>query len=144
MSKCSAGECDVECGGNKGCGCIALSDDPWACSCYCFGNGSGPSLGVKLDPSTLVDVSINDLPYFEAATFLARVYKERILVPAERASDNVSIQSKAEPMRNVVRQVGLTTREAIDGEKRRLGWSMFLAGFAAGAATLALTAGRRD
>jgi hypothetical protein len=55
--KCSAGSCEVECGGNKGCGCIADSDNPDNCNCYCFGEDVGT--GCTLKPNAKVDVSIS-------------------------------------------------------------------------------------
>lgn len=119
-----------------------MSADPMVCNCYCFGEGSRAD--VVFDPGTPVDISINDLPVFEAATFLDSVYTERILVPVGRAKDAVTIQVKGEPLRDIVRQVGLTTQEDIDRQKRRAGWSMFFAGFAVGATTLVWAARRRN
>jgi hypothetical protein len=49
MANCSAGNCNCECGGEKGCGCIASSDFPDDCQCHCYGAviGGGLTLGLN-------------------------------------------------------------------------------------------------
>ncbi len=135
MAKCGAGECEVECG-NKGCGCIAESDHPENCSCYCFGGES--SGGLKLDPSVLVDVSFNGLALSDAAIFLASVHGGNILVPASRLNESVSLNLKRERFGRVLNQMGLTTRESVTRGERRAAFQALLAGFAAGAALFSL------
>jgi hypothetical protein len=87
---------------------------------------------LTLDPGTLVDVSIGDLPLYEAATFLNSLSKERIVVPADRMHEAVNINLKSKPLGQVVTQMGLTTHESIEREKRRSAWLVFLGGLAAG------------
>lgn len=134
MSKCEAGDCSVECGGGKGCGCIALSDDPVECTCFCVGGmGSNGKSIVVSNGSTLVQVSINDLPFFEAAQFLDAVYKETIVVPLDKTSEQVSLNLKSIRFVEVLNKLGLTTKEAIERRNRWLGLLVFLVGFAIGA-----------
>ena len=131
MASCSAGDCNVECGGGKGCGCIAESDNPHICSCYCFGGNHSKDL--KLESATIVDVSINELPFFEAAKFLNEVHTESIVVPIDKIGGQVSLSLKSKPLVDVLNQLGLSTGEGIERAKRRRGLLMFLAGFAIGA-----------
>ena len=65
MSNCGAGNCSCECGGNKGCGCIASSDFPDQCECHCYGAAFGG--GLTLGLNAYVDVSISGLPLLDAA-----------------------------------------------------------------------------
>lgn len=136
MASCKAGDCEVECGGGKGCGCIAESDNPIACSCFC--SGGSPTKDLKLEQATPVDVSIVELPFFEAARFLDQVHTESIVVPVSRMSEHVSLDLKSRPFADVLNQLGLTTSEGIERGKRRIGLLMFVAGFAIGALIFSL------
>jgi hypothetical protein len=110
MSKCGAGECSCECGGNKGCGCIALSDSPNICECHCFGDGFAGELTLEADAS--VNISISGLPLRDAARFLDAVHSERVLVPADLLDGlNKRVHLKAERTRlaEVIEHLGLTT-----------------------------------
>jgi hypothetical protein len=88
---------------------------------------------LALEPATLIDVSINDLPLFEAATFLNKNSIERIIVPADRLSEQVSLSVKRKPFAVVLKQLGLTTMEGIERGNRRKALPIFLAGSAVGA-----------
>jgi hypothetical protein len=132
MSRCRAGECEVECGGSKGCGCIAESDNPFNCACFCFGESSSIK-DLRLEPSTTVDVSINDLPLYEVAEFLSRVHTARVVAPAGRLSEQVSLNVQRKSLDDVMDQLGLTTMERIRRQRWRAGLLMFLAGLAVGA-----------
>lgn len=137
MASCSAGDCEVECGGGKGCGCIAESDNPAACFCKCYdGEPTGNTFTIK--PTTLVDVSISELPFFEAAKFLSEFHTESIVVPIDKMSEQVSLNLKSKPFVDVLNQLGLTTSEGIERDKRRIGLLLFLAGFAIGALIFSL------
>ncbi len=131
MAKCQAGDCEVECEAGKGCGCIAESDNPLICSCFCF--GGQPSKDLKIEPATSVDVSINELTIFEAARFLNEVHTESIVLPVGKMSEQVSLNVKNIPFVDVLNQLGLTTSEGIERRKRRIGLLMLLVGFAIGA-----------
>lgn len=131
MASCKAGDCEVECGAGKGCGCIAESENPLACSCFCF--GGEPSKDLKLEPATTVDVSIFELPFFEAARFLNEVNSESIVVPIDKMNEQVSLDLKSKPFADVLNHLGLTTSQGIERGKRRIGLKMFVAGFAVGA-----------
>ena len=131
MARCRAGECEVECGGGKGCGCIAESDNPFSCACFCFGETPGKDLSIE--PSTIVDVSISDLPLFEVADFFNRVHTGRIIAPAGKLREQVSLKIQRKSFADVLNQLGLTTSERIDRDKRGLALLTFLAGFAIGA-----------
>jgi hypothetical protein len=130
MVKCGAGECGVECGKGKGCGCIAESDNPSNCICYCFGDAT--TGGLTLTQGTLVDVSINGLPIFEAATFLNALHTEHILMPLARMSEPISLNLKRRPFSEVLHHLSLTTTESVERGKRRIGFLIFLAGLASG------------
>lgn len=136
MSKCGAGDCEIECGGTKGCGCIAESDEPMNCHCYCFGDET--TGGLTLDPGTAVDVSIHDLPLFDAAKFLAAASKVRILVPADAGSAPVDLQVTRTSLKDVLRQLGLETAEGGAGAGRGMALLMFLVGVAVGALIVAV------
>jgi hypothetical protein len=84
MSRCSAGTCECECAGNKGCGCWALSDDPDTCDCRCYGTAFGG--GVSLPVNALVDISISGLPLLDAAKFINSIHSEEVLVPTDLLS----------------------------------------------------------
>ena len=137
MASCKAGGCEIECGGGKGCGCIAESDNPDTCNCFCF--GGTPGKGLTLEQSTPVDVSISDLPLFEVARFLNGVHTESIVVPIDRMNEQVSINLERKPFGDVLNQLGFTTSESIERGRRKTGLLMFLAGFAIGALILILS-----
>jgi hypothetical protein len=107
MSTCRAGECDCVCGGNKGCGCIASSDNPDDCACWCFGDSSTGGLTVK--PSEAVDVQISGLPLFEAARLLGSVHSRRVLVPVDIMNRRVRVKFKRKRFADVLKRLGLTT-----------------------------------
>ena len=131
MAKCGAGDCEIECGGGRGCGCIADSDNPELCNCYCFGKETN-TRGLTFEATTLVDVSINDLPLSEAATFLSAFRRERVLVPAHRLNERISLDLKTRPFGDVLRDLGLTTQHGGDGGKRKIGVLTFFAGLGIG------------
>ena len=134
MASCRAGDCEVECGGGKGCGCIAESNSPMNCSCYCFGEGAGGTGGgTKFDPGSPVDVSINDLPIFEAAALLSEPCTERVLFPMGKGSEHVSVHVQGKRLGGVLHQLGLTTQESLERGQRRTGIIMLLVGLLIGA-----------
>jgi hypothetical protein len=100
MSNCGAGECSCECGGSKGCGCIASSNNPEICECHCYGASIGVGATLGLKASALVDVSISGLPLSEVAKFLNAVHSERVLIPADLLKKmNKRVHLKAKRMR---------------------------------------------
>src|SRR5918994_1069496 len=113
MSKCGAGGCEVECGGGRGCGCIAESDKPDIFNCYFFGKEVNPR-GFAFQATTLVDVSISDLPLSEAAGFLSAFQRERILVPADTMNERISLDLKKRAFGDVLHELGLTTHKSGD------------------------------
>lgn len=143
MSKCRAGGCEIECGGGRGCGCIAESDDPDICNCYCFGQEVNPR-GLTFEATTLVDVSINELPLSETASFLSAFQRERILVPADRMNERISSDLKGKPFGDVLKQLGLTTQESVGGGKRKIGLLTFLAGLGIGVLISSLALEKRS
>ena len=142
MSKCGAGNCDIECGGGRGCGCIAESDDPDICHCYCFGKEVNPG-GLTFEATTLVDVSINDLPLAEVAVFLTAFQRGRLLAPAGRMNERISLDMERKPFGSVFKEVGLLTHESVAGAKRTIGLLTFLAGLGIGVLISSLTLGKR-
>jgi|GEM_PF-5693460 hypothetical protein len=137
MASCKAGECEVECGGGKGCGCIAESDYPSHCACYCF--GGKPGNGLQIGSATLVDVSISELPFFETAAFLNKVHTETIVIPMDKMNEQVSLTLEKTAFEAVLNQLGLLTREGIKRRKRKLALQMFFAGFLIGALLFSLS-----
>jgi hypothetical protein len=116
MASCSAGECSCECGGRKGCGCIALSRSPAECVCHCYGNEFGG--GLTLEAKAWVDVSISGLPLREAARFLNSVHSEQVLVPADllnELSKRVHLKVEQKRFADVIESLGLTT----NGQRRK-------------------------
>jgi hypothetical protein len=87
---------------------------------------------LTLTPGTLIDVSISELPVFEAAKFLNALHAEHILMPIDRTSEQVSLNLKRRPFSDVLNQLGLTTSESVERGKWRIGFLIFLAGLAAG------------
>jgi hypothetical protein len=142
MAKCGAGDCEIECGGGRGCGCIAESDNPELCNCYCFGKEIN-TRGLTFQATTLVDVSINDLPLSEAAAFLSAFRREPVLVPAHRLNERISLDLKTRPFGDVLRELGLTTQHSVDRRKRKIGVLTFLAGLGIGVLISALTSETR-
>jgi hypothetical protein len=109
MSKCGAGDCSCECGGNKGCGCIASSDFPDQCECHCYGSAFGG--GLTLGLNAFVDVSISGLPLHDAARFLNSVHSGRVLVPAAmltKLNKRVSLKVKRKRFGDVLGRLGFT------------------------------------
>ena len=131
MAKCGAGDCEVECGG-RGCGCIAESDNPEVCACFCFG-GEGPTGGgLNFEPTTRVDVSLLELQLIEAATFLDAVCTTRLLVPADRASERVALDVRRTPLGDVLRDLHLADGSGDDQPGPRGGLLHFAAGLVIG------------
>ena len=60
------------------------------CNCYCFGKETNTH-SMTFKATTLVDVSINDLPLSEAAAFLSAFRREPVLVPAHRLNERISL-----------------------------------------------------
>lgn len=140
MSKCQAGDCEVECAG-RGCGCIAESDNPSACICIC--SGGDTRAGFALEATTLVDVQTDELPLFEVASLFNAVFAKKISVPAHRLREPVSINLKRVPFGDVLSQVGLDTRDEMQ-EGKRIALLAFLGGLAAGALLFALLSEREE
>ncbi len=105
MSKCSAGGCDIECGGGRGCGCIAESDNPDTCTCICTGGET--AAGFTFEAVTLVDVSVDDLPLFELAGLLNAVSARRVMIPGNARNAPVSLKIARCPFETVVASLGL-------------------------------------
>jgi hypothetical protein len=99
--------------------------------CICTGGDSRGNF--NLEAATLVDVSTNEFPLFETAQLFDALYKERILVPIDRMSEQVSLNIKRKAFGDVLNQLDLTTRESIERDKWMRALLMFLAGLAAGA-----------
>ena len=143
MSKCGAGGCEIECGGGKGCGCIAESDNPDICNCYCFGKEVNAS-GFIFEAATPVDVSLNDLPLSEVAVFLSAFRRERLLVPSDRMNERITLDLKRTRFGDALKGLGLVTQESVTGGDRKLGWLAFLAGLVMGVSLSSLALGKRS
>ena len=66
MSKCGAGDCSCQCGGNKVADAL-LVRLPRSMECHCYGSAFGG--GLTLGLNAYVDVSISGLPLLDAARF---------------------------------------------------------------------------
>jgi hypothetical protein len=120
MSKCGAGDCSCECGGNKGCGCIASSDFPDQCECHCYGAAFGG--GLTLGLNAYVDVTISGLPLLDAARFLNSVHSGRVLVPAAiltKLNKRVRLKVKRQRFADVLDRLGLAAGRNPKKRKKR-------------------------
>ena len=109
MSRCGAGYCECDCPG-RGCGCWALSDDPYSCDCRCYGSAFGG--GPALPGNALVDISISGLPLLDAAKFVNSLHSEQVLVPTDllkKLNKRVYLKVKRKRLSDIVKRLGLVT-----------------------------------
>lgn len=111
MSNCGAGGCSCECGGTKGCGCIASSDEPDVCECHCFGAATTGKGVLKMGPATLVDVTIKGLPIGEVTKFLNAVLPLRVHAPIEFPEHPVTLELKRKPLVEVLKALRLAIQK---------------------------------
>jgi hypothetical protein len=136
MSKCSAGDCEIECG-NGGCGCTAESDNPANCRCTC--PGGDITGGFTLADGVLVDASFDNLPVFEVAEFLNRFHEGTLHVPANRMRQNLTWSKKRVPFGQLLDELGLERDpRAPQGNDGRRNLLTFLMGAGIGGLIVAL------
>lgn len=116
---CEAGDCSVECSG--GCGCISSSDDPSDCFCRCYPSRFAIVKGrkilfktfkprIKVTSQTKFNICAHDLPIGALAEFLDKFLPNKIFVPANRATDKVTLRLKNKTFPQVINGSGLTLR----------------------------------
>jgi hypothetical protein len=108
MAKCGAGECDCEC--TNGCGCIAMSDEPDSCDCWCFRGSSVGNIGVLsgvAGPTTKVDVNIRGVRASQVAVALSRSLRVRLAIPTSILDKRINVRLKNTPIRTVIKRLGL-------------------------------------
>jgi hypothetical protein len=108
MAKCSAGGCEASC--RNGCGCIAMSDEPETCECWCFGGTTPPKVAFlpgATGPTTKVDVTIRGVRASQVAVALSRGLRVRLAIPTSLLDKRLSVRCKNTPIRSVIKRLGL-------------------------------------
>jgi hypothetical protein len=108
INKCKAGNCSADCVG--GCGCIAASDDPDACSCYCtdFPGGALKKRALrKIKANSKVTLMVKDLPIAHLASLFDQILPGQIAIPANLALTKVSATHRNKALTDVVKATGL-------------------------------------
>jgi hypothetical protein len=112
MADCSAGDCSCECP-RGGCGCIASSEDPSDCSCHCYHSRFAIVKGrkilfktfkprIKVTSQTKFNICTHDLAIRELAQILDKYLPNEIVVPANIATNRVTISLKNKTLRQII------------------------------------------
>jgi hypothetical protein len=129
--KCEAGGCSAECGGRRGCGCWASSDEPDDCGCACYGRASvivkgGKRIAFKtwkpkIKPTTQTKYNIctHDLPITGLAELLDKFLPNKILVPASRLNRKVTLSLKKNTLRQIISASGLVLSIPAEGPVKK-------------------------
>jgi hypothetical protein len=107
MAKCGAGECDVEC--KNGCGCIASSDEPENCACWCFGSKIPPNVAVLQGPDgppKKINLNVCGARGSEVAVALSRALRVHIAVPTSLLDKRLNVRLKNAPIRTAIKHLG--------------------------------------
>jgi hypothetical protein len=117
---CEAGNCSAECA--DGCGCIASSKDPDDCRCYCYRSAFIIEKGGKKIPfkkfkprieapsQTRYNICTHDLPIIGLARFLDKLFPNKILVPANRLTEKVTLSLKNNTLQQIIDASGLALK----------------------------------
>ena len=116
---CTAGDCSADCEG--GCGCISWWSGHTRCKCRCY-----PSRfviankrkipfktykpRVKITSETKFNICTKDLPMGALAEFLDKYLPNKILIPANVATKNVTICLKNKTFKQIIQRAGLTVK----------------------------------
>ncbi len=116
VTTCKAGDCTVDCSG--GCICVADADIPHDCYCDCTDPPMKPAskkvqqkkkkLKVKL--GARYNVCARNVPVTKVAQFLDRSLPNRILVPANKLTKNVTLNLKKKTFRQIIVASGLVIK----------------------------------
>ena len=120
MAKCGAGECEVEC--KNGCGCIASSDEPESCQCWCFGGLGPPKVAVlegSLGPPRKVNLNIRGARGSEVAIALSKALRVHLAVPTSLLDKRLSVRLKNTPIRAVIKHLGFIETRRASGHSPR-------------------------
>jgi hypothetical protein len=107
MAKCSAGGCEASC--KNGCGCIAMSDAPDSCDCWCFHGSSVGNVAVLsgvTGPTTKVDVNIRGVRASQVAVALSRSLRVRLAIPTSILDKRLNVRLKNTPIRTLIKRLG--------------------------------------
>ena len=130
---CGAGECSIKCR-NMGSGCIADSQNPMNCDCWCFRSlqirSKRPKMvngrkiaeeqktqfktfkpRIKVTSQTKVSICTRDLPIRGLAQLLDKYLPNKIVVPANRATDKVTLRLKNKTFSQIIDRSGLTLKD---------------------------------
>ena len=118
-NQCEAGACSADCRG--GCGCISWGDTHEECNCRCY-----PSRfaivnqrkipfkrfkpRIKVTSQTKFNICTKDLPIGALAEFLDKYVPNKILVPANIATNTVTIRLKNKTFKQIIYHAGLTVK----------------------------------
>ena len=127
MAKCSAGECGADC--NDGCWCWSDTDNPADCECDCepvtlpansradiiLKNGKEipfkkSKRRIKVTPQARYNICAHGVPITRIARFLDKSLPNRILVPANNLSKNVTLSLKNKTFKQILSALGLTLK----------------------------------
>ena len=117
---CEAGDCSADCEG--GCGCISWGTGHTRCKCRCY-----PSRfvianrrkipfktykpGIKITSATRFNICTKNLPLGALAEFLDKYLPNKILVPANVATKNVTISLKNKTFQQIIDRAGLIVKK---------------------------------
>lgn len=108
VRRLEAGECSITC--SDGGGCIAVSDQPEICKCYCEPTAEIAVFETPLETETRIDVDVADLDLVSFGALLDANFDGDVMVPAAEAYSPVSIQSEGARFSDVCKEVGLEYR----------------------------------
>lgn len=103
-----AGECGITC--VDGGGCIALSNKPQSCSCYCEPSGVIHPFDTPVDVETQIDVDIADMELASFGALMDTNFDGDVMIPAAEARSSVAIQLEGASFGSVCQEVGLEYR----------------------------------
>jgi hypothetical protein len=118
--ECEAGACSVECG-RGGCGCISWGEGHENCVCRCY-PGSFAIVNerkipfkrfkprIKITSQTKFNICTKDLPIGALAVFLDKFLPNKILVPANIATNTVTTRLKNKTFKQLIDRTGLAVK----------------------------------
>jgi hypothetical protein len=115
VATCGAGNCVAEC--VEGCICIASSKDPFDCRCECTHPHTKPAgkkvpykTRIKVTPQSRYDICARNIAVARVAQFLDKLLPNRILVPANKLTNNTTLSLKNKTFRQIIIAAGFTLK----------------------------------
>ena len=120
MSKCQSGNCGILCKGD--CVCMSITEDPDNCECYCFETLKPASKRTKtgkkilfmrykrrinVNPQSRYNICVHNMPISTLAQSFDKVLPNRILVPANKLTKNITFGLKNKTFRQIIIACGL-------------------------------------